>query len=427
MARLRRFKYFLLGVTCVLAIEGGAIALLFWGGTTRPEAPPGGVEIETPWGALDWDEYQPQKPTDLQRSIAESIESEAPGQFDLDQDSVREYDLLALPGGGSQGAFGAGFLCGWSERGDRPIFKVVTGVSTGALQATPAFLGPEYDYILRDIFTQYGTDRIYRRRPLYRIPISESVADSAPLKALIDRYMTAEVLAAVAAEYEIGRRLYIGTLNMDTWRFVIWDMGAIASSGRPDALKRYRDILLASSAVQVFFPPVYIDVVGSDGRVYSEMHSDGATYASAFFRGFLLDFDDAMTDARVARSQAEMKLFVIVNGTLGESGGRANVRARTAQIAATTIAQLLQLRARASFYRMYTLAGRYGMDFNMVGIPEDFWPAFDMLTFDTALTTQLFERGRELGAGEQEWLKAPPGLDTDELVELFERPGGSTP
>jgi hypothetical protein len=39
--------------------------------------------------------------------------------------------LLAVSGGGEDGAFGAGLLNGWTEAGTRPVFDLVTGVSTG--------------------------------------------------------------------------------------------------------------------------------------------------------------------------------------------------------------------------------------------------------------------------------------------------------
>jgi hypothetical protein len=52
-----------------------------------------------------------------------------------------ELELLSLSGGGENGAFGAGLLCGWSAQGTRPVFELVTGVSTGALIAPFAFLG----------------------------------------------------------------------------------------------------------------------------------------------------------------------------------------------------------------------------------------------------------------------------------------------
>jgi hypothetical protein len=36
-------------------------------------------------------------------------------------------NVLAISGGGSNGAYGAGLLAGWSDRGSRPEFTVVTG------------------------------------------------------------------------------------------------------------------------------------------------------------------------------------------------------------------------------------------------------------------------------------------------------------
>ncbi len=52
-----------------------------------------------------------------------------------------ELELLGISGGGENGAFGAGLLNGWTERGDRPEFFLVTGISTGALSAPFAFPG----------------------------------------------------------------------------------------------------------------------------------------------------------------------------------------------------------------------------------------------------------------------------------------------
>jgi hypothetical protein len=55
------------------------------------------------------------------------------------------FNYLALSGGAWDGAYGAGVMNGWTKRGDRPEFALVSGVSAGALIAPFAFLGPEYD------------------------------------------------------------------------------------------------------------------------------------------------------------------------------------------------------------------------------------------------------------------------------------------
>ena len=60
------------------------------------------------------------------------------------------------------------------------------------------------------------------------------------LRDLIGRYVTPDLLAAVAAEHAKGRRLLVVTANLDAQRAVIWNMGAIAASGAPNAVALFR-------------------------------------------------------------------------------------------------------------------------------------------------------------------------------------------
>lgn len=164
-------------------------------------------------------------------------------------------DILAISGGGADGAFGAGLLCGWTEHGDRPQFKLVTGISTGSLIAPFAFLGPEYDARLKEVYTTVTTKNIYRVRNLLKMLRSDSIADTWPLAELAAKSMDDDMLRAIAAEHQKGRRLFVGTTNLDAQRLTIWDMGAIASVGTPEAYKLFRRILLASASIPVMFPP----------------------------------------------------------------------------------------------------------------------------------------------------------------------------
>ena len=96
-------------------------------------------------------------------------------------------------------AFGAGFLNGWTQTGKRPVFKIVTGVSTGALMAPFAFLGPAYDGALREFYTTTASHNIFR--VLSFIPQllgGESFADSGPLRLLIEQHVDAEFLRQIA-------------------------------------------------------------------------------------------------------------------------------------------------------------------------------------------------------------------------------------
>ena len=260
---------------------------------TRPPVPPAGSEITFPWGAMHVDQDQDELESDLEKSFAKSITDESGAEFDVDRDGVKNYSILVLSGGGAAGAFGAGFLSGWSKHGDRPKFKIVTGVSTGSLQATFAFLGSDYDEMLTQVFTQYGTANIYTERGVLGALLGDSAWDSEPLRNLIEQYITSDVLEAVAERHARGYRLFVGTSNMDTGEFIIWDMGAIASSNRADKLEHYRQILLASCSIPILFSPVYFPVE-IEGEKYWEMHMDGGAQAQLFLRGFMLDFEDTL-------------------------------------------------------------------------------------------------------------------------------------
>ena len=190
-------------------------------------------------------------------------------------------NVLAISGGGSYGAFDVGVLHGWTDSGTRPVFDVVTGISTGALIATFAFLGPQYDEFMRDSYVNSRADDVYEMRWYLSIMNSDSIARSTPLMKRIDAAITPKVLEEIAKAHAKGRRLYVGTTNLDTRRFVVWDMGAIASAGTPEALELYRRIILASASVPAFFPPVLIDI-DVDGQKHQELHVDGGTTSAVF-------------------------------------------------------------------------------------------------------------------------------------------------
>ncbi len=409
-----KLSYILLGASIPIALVGITVGVFYHSLKVRPPAPPPDVPASLPWGAVDLETFHTDDASGLQETIAASFKSEQASDFDSNRDGVKEYDLLALSGGGSYGAFGAGVLCGWSERGTRPDFKVVTGVSTGSLQATPAFLGKDYDALMRRLYTEIESADIYEKRSLIDGLISDGTMDTAPLRRLLDKAIDDKVLAAVAAKHLSGHRLFVGTTNMDASDFVMWDMGAIAASKRPDARQRYIDVLVASCSVPVLFPPVYFDVnVG--GKRYFEMHADGGAEAQVFFRGFMLDLEDALNDAGINLARVKARLFIIRNGKADDRHMYAAVEPRTVSIASATIEKLFKISSTASLYRIYVLASRYHIAFNLRCIPANYPLTFDSLDFNSAGMQKLFDVGYKMAKDGDDWLKAPPGLDPDEL------------
>jgi hypothetical protein len=242
----------------------------------------------------------------------------------------------------------------------------------------------------------------------------DSVNSTWPLKQIIDKYITEEILAAVAAEHKAGRRLFVGTTNMDTREFVIWDLGKIASSGRAGALELYRKVLLASASIPVLFPPVYFEVE-ADGKKYQEMHSDGGLFAQVFFRGFLLDFEDAAEEAGLFPLNIEIYLYIVKNSKSLSSHDRVNVAPVTGSIAAATINSFIEISFTASLYRMYVLSNRYGIDFNLADIPDESGLVLSSLEFEPEEMHRLFDYSYQLAEQGYKWEKIPPGLDTDEI------------
>ena len=220
-----------------------------------------------------WADEAPPETDDWFNLTKEELKSRYPGTYG------REHNYLAISGGGQRGAFGAGLLCGWTEAGTRPEFTVVTGVSTGALIAPFAFLGPEYDHVIKELYTSYSTTDIVKPRSSLKTLLGDAATDSTPLREKLVRYIDEDVMAAIAAEYKKGRVLDIVTTNLDAARPVAWNIGRIASSGSPHALQLIRDVMLASASIPAAFPPVMFDVE-ANGKRYDELHVDGGATAS---------------------------------------------------------------------------------------------------------------------------------------------------
>jgi hypothetical protein len=182
-------------------------------------------------------------------------------------------DFIALSGGGSNGAFTAGLMKGWSETGERPDFEVVTGVSTGALAAPFVFLGSDYDDELAEAYTGGAAVGLLQPQGIGAL-FGSGIYRPEPLRALVEHYVDADLLRAVAAEYAKGRVLLIATTDLDSQRGVSWDLGAIATQGTPEALELFRNVLVASASIPGAFPPVLIQSDNA-GLEFEEMHVDG--------------------------------------------------------------------------------------------------------------------------------------------------------
>jgi hypothetical protein len=313
--------------------------------------------------------------------------------------------FLAVSGGGDEGAFGAGFLVGWSETGTRPEFKLVTGVSTGALIAPFAFLGEDYDDVLREVYTTISADDVFAERGLISAIFDDALTDSAPLFDLISKHVTEEFVSAIAHEHARGRILLIGTTNIDVREPVIWNIGAMAASGHPGTADLIRKILLASAAVPAVFPPVMIDVE-VDGTPYQEMHVDGGAIAQLFLYpesvGRRITSGEGLQRERIS--------FIIRNGRLGNDWEQ--VDRLTLDIAGRAISTMIYVSGVNDLFRNYFFTQRDGVDYNLAYIENDFEAPTRDGDFDPVFMNALFEYGYQKGRSGYEWKKTPPYLTT---------------
>jgi predicted acylesterase/phospholipase RssA len=315
------------------------------------------------------------------------------------QGSLPPAYFLAISGGGENGAYGAGLLVGWTKAGTRPVFKGVTGVSTGALTAPFAFLGSAYDDKLKEVYTTLAAKDVLQPRGYLAALFDDAMADNSPLRKTVAKYFDQAMLDAIAAEYKKGRILVIGTTNLDARRPVIWDIGAIAASGHPRALELVHDVLVASAAIPGAFPPVMIDVE-MDGKPYEEMHVDGGASAQVFLYPPQLD---------IARSgvKRDRVLYVIRNARLDPEW--AQVERQVMSIASRAISSLIQTQGVGDLYQIYLTTQRDGFDYNLAYIPKTFTTTLKE-PFETAYMKELFGVGYDAAAAGYKWDKAPPGF-----------------
>lgn len=316
---------------------------------------------------------------------------------------TRDLDVLVISGGGSDGAFGAGVLRGWSESGKRPVFNIVTGVSTGALIATFAFLGSDWDREIERFYTQVTSEQIYAENGVMGL-FQDSLYDTTPFRRMVEKVVTPRLLDAVAAEHDRGRRLYVATTDLDSGLVVVWDMGGIAASKHPSRTDTYRDVLVASAAFPGFFKPVYVRHSEERGR--PRMHVDGGVKAPILLRSFMVE-----------GNQRAKTVYVLVNGKLSlKADAHQPVPATVMGISRRSIAELMRGLTYKTIYQAYVTTRQARGQFRILPVPDNAKDIDDPLRFRPAEMRQLFETGRLIGAKPDSWLPEPPRLEALERV-----------
>lgn len=313
-------------------------------------------------------------------------------------------EILVLSGGGPDGAFGAGLLNGWSARGDRPEFDLVTGVSTGAILAVFAFLGEDYDDEMTQVYTSFSTRDLLEPALFGALWGGAALSDASGYRALIERYVDDAVVAKLAQGYAEGRILLIGTTNLDVARPVVWNVTGIAASGHPDAKRLIHDVIQASSAIPGAFPPVVVPVETPDGARFDEVHVDGGATQQLML--FSPDFSLPRIERDIGLS-VDRTIHVVINNALRKP--YRPVRLSVASIAGRASSSLIGGSGSGDIYKIFAIAERDGMDLRVVSIPPDFEEEASE-PFDPEYMRELYELGYDFGEAGDRWRETPPGF-----------------
>ena len=375
----RRARVFLTGFLVTLTLAGCA--------STPPERV---LSTKEPAYAALPNGHNPMNPDQLApvyTAFASGTEENVARQ--MERKRGHALNLLSLSGGGQNGAFGAGFLIGWRESGRRPEFDFVGGVSTGSLLATHALLGtPADDAILEEMYTQITNKDIYEDRSIFDMLSSDSLRDTAPLQALIAKYITAETLQRVAAAFDDNRLLMVGTTNVDYGQTWVWNMSLIAKHGKLDL---YRKVLLASASFPIVFPPVEID---------GHLFVDGAARSNVVVVGI------GGSEQPGPPLYGPGNMYLISNGKFQHPP--AALRRALGNVAATTVGVMMDQSMQTALSRSYFGAQFLGYNFKMIAIPDEVEIGKDPLAFDPKQMRAAFDAGRALAKQPEPWLSKPP-------------------
>lgn len=366
-----------------------------------PSVPPSETPKAQPLGIANARFFPLQQRDELIAEGASALERQRQTLGLAPDEMLPPTHFLAISGGGDDGAFGSGVLVGWTEAGHRPQFDIVTGVSTGALIAPFAFLGPAYDPQLRQVYTTVSSNDVYVDRGILGGLLSDAISDTTPLSKMISRFFDVAIMNAIAREYRKGRLLFIGTTNLDAQQPTIWNIGAIAASGHPDALELIRKILRASSAVPGFFQPVMIDVV-LNGQHYQELHVDGGAIAQIFL------YPPNISLNRFMNRNQNREAYLIRNAREDVSG--TNVQRRTLSVGGRAISVMIHASGENDLTRIYFVAQRDRVDYNLAYVGSDFTVPHPTADFDQTYMKALFDYGYRKARRGYPWQKTPPLL-----------------
>ncbi len=311
--------------------------------------------------------------------------------------STTPMEAIAFSGGSSEGAFGGGLMVGWGQRGDRPVFDLVSGISAGAIVGASVILGHGYEQRIQAAFTSNAFSDILALRPTSLLFGGPSLSSAAKLASQLEQQVDDAMIDQIGRAYHAGRRFMVITSNLDQQRPVAWDITAIAASLHPSRYALVRKILLASAALPGLFPPVRFAVV-ADGQAYDEFHVDGAvTQGLYLFPGA----QDSLTTVRQMAPEMRFNVYMVINGPILPTYDP--VRARALNLANSSLQTLLKNRTAGDVKEIFRIAQFFQTPARLTFLPQDMSVTSETNSFNAEYMNKLFDYGQERGLKADLW------------------------
>ncbi|KWU02677.1 phospholipase [Vibrio toranzoniae] len=277
-----------------------------------------------------------------------------------------QLNILALSGGGANGAFGAGILIGLEESGQLKDYSIVTGISAGALMAPFVFIGGDAFSRMKDVMLNINDKSVLGKKNFLNTVFKDAFTDGENLYQFIAEAFPEPMIEQIAAQHRSGKRLFIGTTHFDSGELVIWNIGAIANSDMPDKSELIYKVLAASASIPGVFPPQFIDVE-HEGEIFEELHVDGGLATQVFFNPSNFDYQQ-ISDALGLETPPQ--LDVIRNGAL--KAPYHSLRDKGLDLVAKSVSSLTLAQTRGDLYRMKYISEINNIDMQFTYIERDF-------------------------------------------------------
>jgi predicted acylesterase/phospholipase RssA len=308
------------------------------------------------------------------------------------------------------GAFGAGFLKGWSHVQGAlalPQFDAVTGVSTGALIAPFAFLGDAQALdTIASLYRHPQPDWVKQRWPLYFLPTNISFATVPGLEREMRARVDLALLRRIADAHRAGRILLVNTTDIDDGGMWVWDVGREAQRAvETGTVDRVYRILLASAGIPGAFP--FREIDGS-------LYVDGGVTGNILYGGRVREeqsFPALWVAAYPHLPVPPIRYWVLFNNQLRPLPQVTEptwpaVVARSLEMGtrAATLTSMRHLFAQAAISRLMRGAT---IDVRIVAVPDDFVPPKPG-TFDKDTMNALADLGEKMGTEPSSWRTEAP-------------------